>query len=86
MLYLGYRCFGCGRHHSNALNNKHWCAACLQHGYYTGPTREQEKQASRDEDQRRLDDGEVTREQLREENGAFAFPNARLMWEKARFF
>jgi hypothetical protein len=40
--------------------------------------RAREKQASRDEDARALASGEKSREQLRRENGAFAFPKERL--------
>lgn len=40
--------------------------------------RRQEKQASRDEDQRRLDAGEIAPEELAKENGAFSFPPGRL--------
>lgn len=40
--------------------------------------RAREKQASRDEDARALASGEVSREQLKHENGAFAFPRERL--------
>lgn len=39
---------------------------------YDPAERAREKQASRDEDQRRLDAGEVTREELRRENSMFA--------------
>jgi YgiT-type zinc finger domain-containing protein len=46
--------------------------------------RAREKQASRDEDQRRLDAGEITREELRKENGKFAFPNAKMLLDKAK--
>jgi hypothetical protein len=38
--------------------------------------RVREKQRSREEDARRLAAGEVTRDQLRRENGHFAFPGA----------
>jgi hypothetical protein len=41
---------------------------------YSPDERAREKQASRDEDERRLAAGEVSREQLRRENGRFAFP------------
>ena len=40
--------------------------------------REREKQASRDEDARALASGEKSREQLANENGAFAFPRDRV--------
>lgn len=36
--------------------------------------RSREKRASRDQDERDLAEGRKTREQLRRENGAFAFP------------
>lgn len=44
--------------------------------------RQKEKQAPRDEDQRRLAAGEVTRDQLRIENGAFANLKAKPNFEK----
>ncbi len=40
--------------------------------------RAREKQRSRDNDDRALATGEKTREQLRRENGYFAFPNVRI--------
>jgi hypothetical protein len=40
--------------------------------------RAREKQASRDADAQASADGTKTREDLRRENGAFAFPNARI--------
>lgn len=40
--------------------------------------RRREKQASRDEDQRQLDAGEITREELAKRNGSFAFPRDRV--------
>lgn len=40
--------------------------------------RAREKQASRDEDARALASGEKSREQLKKENSAFAFPRERL--------
>lgn len=40
--------------------------------------RAHEKQASRDEDQRQLDAGEITRAELAKRNGAFAFPRDRV--------
>jgi hypothetical protein len=40
--------------------------------------RQREKQASRDEDERALASGEKTREQLKQENGAFSFPRDRI--------
>ncbi len=40
--------------------------------------RAREKQRSRDEDARALASGEKTREQLRRENGVFAFPHVRI--------
>jgi hypothetical protein len=42
-------------------------------------TRMREKQASRQEDARRLAAGEITQEELRRENGRFVFPNAKLV-------
>lgn len=44
-----------------------------------GRRRALEKQASRDEDARRLAAGEVTREELAKENGSFAFPADRVV-------
>ena len=41
-------------------------------------TREQEKRASRDADERAMASGEKTREQLQRENGAFCFPRDRI--------
>lgn len=48
--------------------------------------RAREKQASRDADEQALASGEKTREQLRIENGAFAFPRERIRidFSKAR--
>ena len=43
-----------------------------QVGYFDPEERSREKWASRDEDSRRLRDGEVSREQLRRENGLFS--------------
>lgn len=44
--------------------------------------RAREKQASRDEDERALASGQKSREQLKHENGAFAFPRDRLRLEQ----
>lgn len=45
--------------------------------------RAHEKQASRDEDARRLASGEVSPEQLRRENGAFSrFARAEIVWSE----
>lgn len=41
-------------------------------------TRSKQKAASREADARALETGKKTREQLRKENGAFAFPRARV--------
>lgn len=46
--------------------------------------RQLEKQASRDEDARRLSAGEVTREELRRENGHFAFPEVVINFASAK--
>jgi hypothetical protein len=46
--------------------------------YFDPKVRAAEKQASRDEDARALASGEKTREQLRAENSAFAFPRDRI--------
>lgn len=46
--------------------------------------RAREKAASRDADQRALESGEKTREQLRVENGAFAFPRDRVVIDFTR--
>jgi len=43
-----------------------------------------EKQRSRDEDARALASGEKTREQLRRENGIFAFPRVRVSLRGAK--
>jgi hypothetical protein len=43
--------------------------------------RSKEKQESREEDDRRLASGEITKEQLRRENGLFAFPNVQINFE-----
>lgn len=43
-----------------------------------------EKQASRDEDARRLAAGEVSREQLSKENGSFSFPNVEFDLSRAK--
>jgi hypothetical protein len=45
---------------------------------YDPNERAQEKQASRDDDQRALDSGAKSREDLRQENGSFAFPYVRV--------
>ena len=42
-----------------------------------------EKQASRDDDARRLAAGEVTREELARENGALSGVATRIAWERA---
>lgn len=46
--------------------------------------RDQEKQRSRDEDERALATGEKSREQLRRENGKFVFPNARPIFSESK--
>jgi hypothetical protein len=51
---------------------------------YNYVQRMREKQESRDEDDRRLTSGEVTREQLRRENGHFAFPNVVINFKSAK--
>jgi len=45
---------------------------------YDAKQRALEKQLSREADERALASGEKTREQLRDENGAFAFPRERV--------
>ena len=50
------------------------------------PDRAREKQDSRDEDRRALDAGERSRDDLRAENGAFAFPDARYLPSKSRLY
>ena len=44
---------------------------------YNFEERQKEKQKSRNEDQRRLDSGEISRDDLRKENGIFANLNAK---------
>ncbi len=46
--------------------------------------RRQEKQASRDQDQADLESGAKTPEQLRRENGKFAFKNVRIRYDLAK--
>ena len=48
--------------------------------------RQTQKQASRDKDTETLSNGEKTADELRKENGAFAyaFRNARIIWNKAK--
>lgn len=46
--------------------------------------RAREKQRSREEDLRALASGEKSREQLRRENGIFAFPNVRISLRGAK--
>ena len=48
--------------------------------------RAREKNESRDADQRALASGQKSREDLRAENGAFAFPGARHLISKGRLF
>jgi hypothetical protein len=48
--------------------------------------RAQQKQREREEDARALASGEKTREQLRAERGAFAFPNTRLRLDLVKLF
>jgi hypothetical protein len=48
--------------------------------------RQKEKQTSRDEDQRQLDCGEITRDELRKRNGLFAFPNVKINFKSAKSF
>lgn len=43
--------------------------------------RERAKQRSREADERALTVGEKSREQLQKENGAFSFPNARVVFD-----
>lgn len=43
-----------------------------------------EKARSRAEDEYALTSGQKTREQLRKENGRFAFPNAKMLLHKAK--
>lgn len=55
-------------------------AAVEKEKYTLNPKqRAAEKQASREEDERRLAAGEITREELAKENGAFAFPPDRVI-------
>lgn len=44
--------------------------------------RAREKQLSREQDERDLASGAKTREQLRRENGFFAFPTAKILWDE----
>lgn len=44
----------------------------MKEGYFDARERAREKQASRDEDQRQLDTGEITREALAKRNGFFS--------------
>jgi hypothetical protein len=50
--------------------------------------RPKQKQESKDEDQRRLDSGGITREQLRDENSAFKgiANNAKPLWNKGKLY
>jgi hypothetical protein len=45
--------------------------------------RADEKQASRQQDEADLASGKITREELRQKNGKFVFPKAKLLWTKA---
>lgn len=56
----------------------------IEKKYGLADTRSQEKQQSRDEDARRLASGEVTRDELRRENGHFAFPEAEIDLKSAK--
>jgi len=40
-----------------------------------------EKQASRDADEKAIESGEKTKEQIQKENGIFSFPNAKIVFE-----
>jgi hypothetical protein len=46
--------------------------------------RMREKQASREQDAADLASGKISQEELRQKNGKFAFPNAKLLLDKAR--
>ncbi len=52
--------------------------------YYDPAERAREKAASREADERALASGEKTREQLRKENGSFAFPRAIIRFDLLR--
>ncbi len=78
-----------GGGHTSLSNYRTLCKIC--HKACTkslAGERAAEKQASRDEDQRRLDSGEVTREQLREENSAFGelARTATIIWPKNKLY
>lgn len=51
--------------------------------HYDPQERAREKQRSRDADAEALASGRISREQLRRDNGHFAFPNARVDWDGA---
>ena len=51
---------------------------------YDFKKRAEEKQKSRDQDEEDLRTGKITREELRKRNGAFAFPNAKIMFDEAK--
>jgi hypothetical protein len=56
----------------------------VDHEQYSAIQRAAEKAASREADARALASGEKTREQLRAENGAFAFPRERVRVDLSR--
>lgn len=56
----------------------------VDHEQHSASQRAAEKAASREADARALASGEKTREQLRAENGAFAFPRERVRIDVSR--
>lgn len=51
--------------------------------HYDPAERAAEKARSREDDQRSLESGEMSREQMQVKNGLFAFPNAKILFSKA---
>jgi transcription elongation factor Elf1 len=64
-------CGVCGNGDWLFLGNRHQFELTVGTDTYDPDVRAAQKQRSRDEDQRRLDAGEVTREELRKENDMF---------------
>ena len=54
--------------------------------FYSPSERAADKARARAEDLRALASGEKNREQLRHENGCFAFPNARMLLSEAKLY
>ena len=51
---------------------------------YDPKDRAKEKALSREADAKALESGDLTQEELRAKNGKFAFPNAKILWDKIK--